>query len=164
MRTIFDPTAQLTCLFVRMCSYSLYNVCVSLGVEWGLQGDTAVWPDKVPGSQSQTGPTGNEKALLSPLCHFAIPEKRREAWQKRRWRRAAQNGPGTGGSTCHCSCRKEKDVGSHDQRIWKYKNQPKIFQLFSHFVLLLISYNNYNYILHIFLNLFSITKEIKSVH
>lgn len=99
----------LVCI-IRSSLYSPYNVCGSLGVEWGLRGDTAVWADKVPGSQSQTGPTGNEKVLLSPLCHFAIPEKRREAWQRRRWRRAAQNGPGTVGSTCHCSCWKEKDV------------------------------------------------------
>lgn len=72
--------------------------------------DTAVWADKVPGSQSPTGPTGNERGLLSPLCHFAIPEKRREAWQRRWWRRAAQSGPGTGGSTCHYFYWTEKDV------------------------------------------------------
>lgn len=134
IQTISDATAQLTCLFacvlvclIRSTLYSLYNAYGSLGAEWGLQGDTVVWADKVPGSQSQKGPTGNEKVLLSSQCHFAIPEKRREAWQRRRWRREAQNGPGTGGSMCHCSYWKEKDV------MMKRSENTKINQIFPRF-------------------------------
>lgn len=164
--TIINATAQLTCLFacvlvciVRSSLYSLYNVCGSLGEEWGLQGDTVVWADRVPGSQSLTGPTGNEKVLLSPLCHFAIPEKTREAWQRRRWRRAAQNGPGTGGSMCHCSYCEERCQDR--QAMLKDKNQPKIFPMFIYLYFILIIIRTPWFWLFF---IRSDTKEMKDVH
>lgn len=94
-------------LMIRLLSdkacVSLCSVCGSLGVGWGLQVGTAAWADRMPGFQSLTRPTNNEKVLLCPLYHWAIQERRRKAWQKQMQGREAPNDPDIACNTFHCS-------------------------------------------------------------